>query len=260
MGNAVTDNSAFLGGGICCMNYSSPTIVGNIVASNSATGYGGGISLHGNSLPAIRSNTIFANSAAQGGGIYCDHSSPTINSNIIASSRNGKGIFCEYESYPVIHYNNVCNNADGNFHGCPAGVGDTTWGGNFGGTPCDSSYNIMRVPHFADSTDFQLLCNSPCVDAGDPSICIAADSGGCRIDMGAREYLYILGDANSDGSITPKGAVTVGDLVFAISYLFRTGPEPCPYHAADTNCDGRVDIADIVCLINYLFRGGDLPC
>ena len=82
--------------------------------------------------------------------------------------------------------------------------------------------------------------------------------------MGAHEYPYVLGDANFDGTITPKeprvGAVTVGDVVFIINYLFRSGPASCPYHSADTNCDGEVNASDIVCLINYLFRGGDLPC
>jgi len=262
--NSIIGNSAFAGGGICCMYYSPPTITNNAILGNSAESYGGAIYCAGNSSSTIRNNTLIKNFANYGGGIYCDHSSPTINNNIILTSLQGEGILCEYESYPRICYNNVWNNADGNFFGCPIGVGDTTWGINFNGTPCDSFYNIIRDPLFIDTITFELLCNSPCIDAGDPSIYVPIDSGGCRIDMGTHEYSYILGDANSDGTITPKkprgGAVNIGDVAYIINYLFVNGPSPCPYHAADPNCDGWANIADAVCLINYLFVGGPLPC
>lgn len=217
------------------------------------------------SSPTIINNSITDDSAGEGGGIYCvNHSSPTITNNIISNSLGGGGIACEFESYPHIRYNNVWNNADGNFFGCPAGIGDTTGGTNFNHIPCDSFYNIIRDPLFTDTVNFELLCNSPCIDAGDPSFLVPIDSGGCRIDMGAYEYPYILGDANSDGIITPKGskigAVNASDVVYVINYLFVNGSTPCPYHSADTNCDGFVDITDIVCLINYLFVEGPLPC
>ena len=264
--NTIADNSAeYSGGGISCWD-SSPFIGNNTITGNSAADYGGGISCYDNSSPTISNNTVTSNSATTwGGGISCEfYSSPVIMNNIISTSMDGEGIACKRESYPTIRHNDVWNNPDGNFSNCSDGVGDTTWGVNFNGAPCDSFYNIIRDPLFADTFSYQLLCNSPCIDAGDPSIYVPIDSGGCRIDMGAHEYPYILGDANSDGTITPKGsrvgAVTVGDIVFMINYLFQSGPEPCPYHSADTNCDGEVNIADIVCLINYLFRAGDLPC
>ncbi|KPK77241.1 MAG: hypothetical protein AMJ89_02815 [candidate division Zixibacteria bacterium SM23_73] len=182
------------------------------------------------------------------------YSSPTVRNNIISNSLDGEGITCEYASYPTISYNDIWSNADGNFYNCPVGVGDTTWGINFNGTPCDSFYNIIRDPLFADTITFELLCNSPCIDAGDPNIYVPPDSGGCGIDMGTHEYPYILGDANGNSS------TDIADVVFAVNYLFINGPPSCPYHAADTNCDGLVDIADVVCLINYLFLGGPLPC
>jgi parallel beta-helix repeat protein len=290
--NTIIFNSANNGGGIYCV-FSSPTIRGNTVSDNSAAYYGGGILCSWDCLSTIQHNTITDNFAGfDGGGIFCYdfgspvitnntitgncailhgggirctiYSWPVISSNIISHSLDGEGISCESGSNATIRHNDVWANADGDFHNCPTGVGDTSWGINFNGTPCDSFCNIIRDPLFADTIDFELLCNSPCIDAGDPDIPVALDSGGCRIDIGAREYLYILGDANSDGSIEPKGpkvgAVTVGDIVFVLNYLFRKGPEPCPFHAADTNCDGTVDTEDLVCLINYFFRGGDIPC
>jgi hypothetical protein len=63
-----------------------------------------------------------------------------------------------------------------------------------------------------------------------------------------------VGDFNSDGS------VDVGDVVFAINYLYRSGPAPHPLEAGDVNCDGVVDVGDVVYLVNYLFRGGPPPC
>ncbi|HEX7401806.1 MAG TPA: dockerin type I domain-containing protein [candidate division Zixibacteria bacterium] len=61
------------------------------------------------------------------------------------------------------------------------------------------------------------------------------------------------GDANSDE------VVDVGDVVYVINYLFKSGPAPDPIQAADTNCDGNVDVGDVVYLINYLFKGGLPP-
>jgi hypothetical protein len=63
----------------------------------------------------------------------------------------------------------------------------------------------------------------------------------------------ICGDANSDE------IVNVGDVVYVINYLFKSGPTPDPIQAADTNCDGVVDVGDVVYLINYLFKGGLPP-
>jgi parallel beta-helix repeat protein/predicted outer membrane repeat protein len=281
--NVITGNSAgFYGGGISCFHLSSSTICNNTISGNSADHSGGGIAcldsrpiisyntIIGNFVteygggifcllfhsPTINNNTISYNSAGgRGGGICCsDFSSPAITNNIISNSLDGEGISYEEETYPTIYHNDVWNNADGNFYDCPAGVGDTTWGANFNDTPCDSFYNVIRDPLFADTIDFEPLCNSPCIDAGDPSIYVPPDSGGCRIDMGAREYPYILGDANSNSSIN------IADIVFAVNYLFINGPPVCPHHTADTNCDGLVDIEDIICLAEYLFLGGPLPC
>jgi hypothetical protein len=63
-----------------------------------------------------------------------------------------------------------------------------------------------------------------------------------------------IGDFNSDGS------VDVGDVVFAINYLYRSGSAPNSIEAGDVNCDGTVDVGDVVYLVNYLFRGGPPPC
>ncbi len=62
------------------------------------------------------------------------------------------------------------------------------------------------------------------------------------------------GDFNSDGS------VDLGDVIFALNYLFKSGPAPYPLELGDVNCDGLVDLGDVVYLISYLFKGGPAPC
>ena len=265
-GNEIVRNTCITkGGGLYCASLVSTTISYNLFDGNSAENGGGIYTANCSSL--ISNNTVVRNSVMEdGGGILIGGlgRDPVVVNNTVCLSTSGEGIWCRLDGTPSISFNDVWGNASGDFHNCPAGVGDTTWGFNFNGEACDSFYNITRDPLFADSIGFELLCNSPCIDAGDGSIYASADSVGCRIDIGAHEYSYVLGDANSDGSVTPKegkiGSVTIGDIVFAVDYLFRSGPEPCPYHAADTNCDGEINIADIVCLINFLFRGGELPC
>lgn len=63
---------------------------------------------------------------------------------------------------------------------------------------------------------------------------------------------FIRGDANSDGS------VNVADPVFALDYLFNSGPETC-IDAMDVNDDGMVNIADAVAALGFLFSNGPQP-
>jgi hypothetical protein len=64
---------------------------------------------------------------------------------------------------------------------------------------------------------------------------------------------FIPGDANGDMT------VNVGDALYIVNYVFKSGPAPEPLEAADANCDVTVDVGDAVYLINYIFRGGPPP-
>ena len=65
---------------------------------------------------------------------------------------------------------------------------------------------------------------------------------------------YKCGDANEDGEIN------VGDAVYIINYVFKSGPAPLPFPCCgDVNDDGEVNVGDAVYLINYVFKGGDPP-
>jgi hypothetical protein len=65
---------------------------------------------------------------------------------------------------------------------------------------------------------------------------------------------FVRGDANTDSK------VTISDIVYLVSYLFKGGPAPVSWLSGDVNYDGKVSIADIVYLVNYLFKGGPAPC
>ncbi len=67
-------------------------------------------------------------------------------------------------------------------------------------------------------------------------------------------YHYLNGDANRDG------VVNIGDAVFIINYVFKSGPESYPVYASDANCDQSVNIGDTVYLVNFIFKSGNKPC
>jgi parallel beta-helix repeat protein len=113
------------GGGIYCTS-SSPIIINNLIDSNEVVNYGGGIWCYNNSNPTIRGNIIRVNSAglsspAGGGGIFCQYSSPIIDSNIISYNQAlaGGGIYCKYNSPAIITNNEVSYNTGSN---CGGGI------------------------------------------------------------------------------------------------------------------------------------------
>jgi hypothetical protein len=62
------------------------------------------------------------------------------------------------------------------------------------------------------------------------------------------------------GDVNQEGVLDVGDLVYLINYLYRSGDDPLPFaDQGDLNGDDVVEIADIVFLINYLYRSGPTP-
>jgi hypothetical protein len=62
-----------------------------------------------------------------------------------------------------------------------------------------------------------------------------------------------FGDPNSDAEIS------ISDVVYLISYVFKGGTQPYPYLSGDVNCDNQVNVMDVVYLINYLFKDGPPP-
>ncbi len=61
------------------------------------------------------------------------------------------------------------------------------------------------------------------------------------------------------GDVTGDMKIDIGDVVFLINYLYKSGPAPDPLEAGDVECSGRVDIGDVIYLLNYLFKSGPAP-
>lgn len=215
------------GGAIYC-DYSSPTILYNVISGNRAVGfgaYGGAISLrYGYSFTS--GNIIVDNHAqsegienAFGGGISCDYySGPTLINNTITgnSASFGGGFCCAYHTSPVL-INNIFWADTATTSGNELFInGDSTtvaycdiqggWEG-YGNIdllpvfrdPVDGDYHLMSTA-CGDSSD------SPCIDAGDPSIVdnlLHCDwgLGTVRSDMGAFGGQEIPTDIGGDDNV-----------------------------------------------------------
>jgi len=280
--NRILENySEVYGGGIYTI-YSSPQIIGNVIAFNRAEEKGGGEFGSIESLGVIRENLIYQNLANEGGGIYQRNCNtlivnntivanqaaeggglvlsglsfhPQLFNNIVSFSKAGGGILCVDGSFPFLGYNDVWNNSGGNFIGCPPGVGDTFWGENFNGTPCDSFYNFSEDPLLSnpDENQYQLLCRSPCREAG-VSVFDPSKDQKEGVDLGALEYVTFMGNADDEDG------VEAADVFYFAYYLFKSGSVPCDFQSIDSNCDGKVELVDLMHLINYVFRDIPFPC
>ena len=91
------------------------------------------------------------------------------------------------------------------------------------------------------------------VTRSDPPENVVSDSSAVLFDY-APVIWEMSGDANYDNF------VNVGDAVYLINWIFRSGPAPQKMEEADPNCDGQANIGDAVFIISYAFRGGPAPC
>ncbi|MFH1336744.1 MAG: dockerin type I domain-containing protein [Candidatus Zixiibacteriota bacterium] len=117
-----------------------------------------------------------------------------------------------------------------------------------------ADYVISQRPWYCDDLSLQ---NIP-----DEFIPVTAPWNGVSPMFTEVEYAIQIspwdyrGDVNIPGG---DGVVDVGDVVFLINYLFKSGSAPNPLSEGDVSCDGVVDIGDVVTLINYLFKNGNVP-
>ncbi len=63
----------------------------------------------------------------------------------------------------------------------------------------------------------------------------------------------VCGDANGDRE------PNVGDAVYMINFVFKSGPAPDPLCSGDANGDGESNVGDAVYLINFVFKSGPPP-
>jgi len=91
--------------------------------------------------------------------------------------------------------------------------------------------------------------------AGTDTITAAITAGGQETTVADKAVVrYIVcGDAGGDL------ALSVGDAVSVINYVFKGGPPPDPLCMGDANSDSTVNVSDAVFMITYVFKGGPAP-
>lgn len=199
---------------------SVPVVVGNLIYQNRGGDHAGGIEI-GHGAQAVFSHNIVArNRAASIGGVFllgvddrtvCHNNIiayntsvrqtgsgirigpyggyPLVTSNIVAFNQSGGGIFAmAFPEYALLAHNVVFGNTPADFIGAVPEVGDTTWGVNANGVPCDSFFNIVRDPLLSSSLpeEMTLLYGSPAIDAGSPDL--PQDPDSTLSDAGARYF------------------------------------------------------------------------
>ena len=181
----ITDNLAERGGGIYCIDNSSPSLVNVMITGNSAY-WGGGIYCS-NSSPSLENVTIADNSSSHCGGIYCSTGSSLTLVNCILWHNSP----LEVEFY---NGSNSITIAYSDIDGGEAGI-ET----NNNGTVNWLEGNIDAYPLFEDAVNgnYLLTEDSPCVDAGtdyfeyEDEILVDLSEDeyyGIAPDMGAYEY------------------------------------------------------------------------
>jgi len=189
----------------------------NIVAHNRAISAAGVFLLGVDDRTIFRNNVIVYNTSTRftGSGIRVGVMGgiPLITSNIVAYNDTAGGIFVmEHHLSPLITHNVVWGNTSENFIGADPAVGDTSWGFNLNGVPCDSFYNIIRDPMIFGEHPwkFSLGYGSPCIDAGSPEL--PFDPDGTVTDAGAMYFSQL--DSITVDTRPLVNEIEPGDVLF----------------------------------------------
>lgn len=285
--NGVGNDDGDGGGLYLSSSSSSATIANNCIHGNSAEDAGGGLFLDYAS-PTITNNSIASNIAERGGGLYLMESSSTIANTIVAF--NSSGIYRNSTwGIPTLRYNCVYGNlaydydglspipsgTDGNISADPSFVRNPDDGGDgWGDDPATPDVDEGANDDFGD---LRLSYGSPCIDAGD-SDAVPADTpdldddgdtaepmpfdlageprfvddpatvdtglsgstGLPVVDMGAYEF-----PGDFSGDCDGSGIIDVGDTAMLVACL--AGPDAAMAqgcNCADLTHDGTADLAD----------------
>jgi len=207
--NIIRNNSGYAGAGIMTY-FGDVTISNNLIYNNSASIGGGFISLYGSKLI---NNTIANNDSIEiAGNMYAvsepGFASCTIKNNIISNALSGGGIIYIDIDEDLITFNNICNNALGDYISVNQQTGNAIVDGSANLTGING--NISQDPLFVNTFagDYHLQTGSPCITAGDPEFSISADETdidgdprvyAARIDIGADEFIGYVDPVASAG-------------------------------------------------------------
>jgi parallel beta-helix repeat protein/predicted outer membrane repeat protein len=235
IGCTITGNTAWGDGGGIISGQGSLIFTNCTINRNTAFGNGGGVLLYVPATPVFTNCVIIGNDATQGAGVYSDMSDPIFNSTVIAFSE-GTGIHFRY-SWCTVEYCDIFGNTGGDLafndddpSNGPPGIGQLV-STNGNGDSCDVYMNIYLDPMFIDTSllNYHLMwteCgdpfDSPCIDAGDPSI----RDNSLRCDFGLGDSLCDIGAYGGNampasGALHPKQPTVPSGIT-----LFQNYPNP----------------------------------
>jgi hypothetical protein len=199
--------SGYLGGGVACRNYSSPTIRDNIITNNQAIdptsgSGGGGIQCIDFSSPLIENNVISENVANWGGGVEAVlDSSPLITSNVISGNEadavHGGGIHIQLASPTIIGNEISGNKADS---------------GDGGGIRTHVSSSLIQNNTIMDNSSYWV--GGIAVTEGSPTVSNNLISGNSAVKGagGISCYYGMLSPTVEDNIITNNSATIGGGI------------------------------------------------
>lgn len=258
-GEPVVQNCQFVGnnafsGGALGVNSSDSAIRGCLIHGNSAY-FGGGIRANGPGRVIIDNSTIVANTAVVlGGGIAAARGVQLILTNSILWGNTDSGAADEpaqllpvEESVVTIHYCDLQG-----------------WTGSLGGIGNIGDDPLFIDPLGADGLagtpddNFRLAADSPCVNAGDPSLTFdpaEVDLDGharvlcVRVDMGA--YESGIGDSDCNATINLRDFAALQNC-----FASNGAPYSAECEAFDFEGDGDVDLRDYAAFFELLTSSG----
>jgi hypothetical protein len=295
-----TDNFAWVEGGAVTIGYISTAYENCVVTDNHSESGGGAFTIGGNgasSVPPKVTNCLIANNTAENNGgafnsIYTDLC--LRNCTIVRNQAGAKGggISNDGGSDPIvtncIFWDNEADTSGGeiyNASGVEPNFSYCCIEGGLNGSKCagpnsiDGGGNIDDDPCFvdADSNDFHLGPNSPCIDAGDPNGDYTGQTdidgedrvmdgdADCNeiVDMGADEVYgpdcWNCG-TQCHGDADCSGTVDFTDLGILKQAEDTNYPDPNYNACADFDKDGDCDDDDLDILKDYVFTSPDPNC
>lgn len=189
VGNIIASNTAtnFSGGGLYVSG--NPTIAGNVIQGNSSpTSTGGGIYINGS--PVITSNLIVGNYSgfAVGAGIAVSGAPSIVNNTIVGNTntRDGGGVYLE-SSGSTLTNNIIANNSSGVVtYSTTTAVtlrnndvyGNTAYNYKTLADPTGANGNITANPLFVNTAagDYHLMSGSSCINSGLDSVVTAGQT------------------------------------------------------------------------------------
>ena len=183
-------NQSFWGGAVFC-TWNSHTLLDYCVMYSNIAGLGSAI-YSWQAQPVISHCTISDNVNTQpgGGAVFLNESNATLTNTIVAWSYAAYGIYFLRSPESQVNYCDIGINSAGDLgfysdpqEDAPPDVGQLSQT-NAKGDSCDPYHNIFLDPEFVDAqnVNYNLVWNSPCIDAGDPA---AHDPDGTVADIGA---------------------------------------------------------------------------